>query len=74
MVMSLRSKWAVGWGIVSAGRRIGVPASGEVRLPFGSATMIRGLDGVDEALQTPTRPHADTPIRFPYELVASPFG
>jgi len=30
MVTSLRSKWAAGWGSVSAGRRIGVSAPGEV--------------------------------------------
>src|ERR1700693_440523 len=60
MVMSLCSKWAAGWGIVSAGRRVGVSASAEVRVIFDTATMIRGLDGVDDALQTPTHRYADT--------------
>jgi len=65
MVTALRSKWAAGWGSVSAGRRVGVSASGAVRLVFGTAIIPGGLDGVYDALQTPTHRHTDTPIRFP---------
>src|SRR5580693_1786928 len=50
--------------IVSACRRIGVSASGEVRLLFGTAIMTGGLDGVEDALPTPTPRYADTfPLR-----------
>ena len=45
---------------MSAGRRVGVSASGEVRLLFGAAIIPGGLDGVDDALQTPTHRYADT--------------
>jgi hypothetical protein len=32
---------------------------------FGTAITTRRVEGVDDAWQTPTRRHADTPIRFP---------
>jgi hypothetical protein len=49
-----------GWGSVSVGQRFRVSASGEVRLLFDAAIMIRRSRRIDDALQTPTRPHADT--------------
>ena len=59
MVMSLRSKWAVGWGSVSAGRRIGV---------WGSKTAFRhGYNDQEvstELMMLCKRRHADTPRRF----------
>src|SRR5260370_8771714 len=58
MVMSLRSKWAVGWGSVSAGRRIGL---------WGSKTAFRhGYNDQEvsaELMMLCKRRHADTPIR-----------
>jgi hypothetical protein len=33
--------------------------------------MARGFDEYDDGLQTPTRRHADTPIRFPSQAVRS---
>jgi hypothetical protein len=60
MVMSLRSKWAAGWGSVSAGRRIGV---------WGGKTASRhGYNDQEVSTELMTlckRRHTDTPIRFP---------
>src|SRR5260370_31503559 len=58
MVMSLRSKWAVGWGSVSAGRRMGV---------WGSKTAFRHGYNHQEVstklMMLCKRRHTDTPIR-----------
>ena len=72
MAMSLRSKWAVGRGSVSAGRRIGVSASGGVGMLFDMAIMIRRSRRVDDALQTPTHRYADPfPLAGPFSTQPS---
>jgi hypothetical protein len=61
--LAMRHGTGPDWESVSAGRRIGVSASGEVKLLFDTP-LVTGPDEVDDALQTPTRRHADTPTRF----------
>ena len=65
----LRSKWAAGWGNVSAYRRMGVSASGEVTLLFGTAMMTQEVSTKLATLCK--RRHADTPIR-PYVSPSRP--
>jgi hypothetical protein len=48
-------------------RRIGVL---EVRLPVDMPILTSGFDEVEDPFQTPTRRHADPPIRF---LTSGPF-
>jgi len=62
MVTSLRSKWSVGWGSVSAGRRIGVSASGS-KAAFRHRYNDHEVS--TELMMLCKRRHADTPIRFP---------
>src|SRR6202795_4773727 len=66
MVTSLRSKWAAGWGSVSAYWRIGV---------WGSKTAFRhGYNDQEvstELMMLCKRRHADTPIR-PYVSPSRP--
>src|ERR1700675_4356378 len=57
---ALRSKWAVGKGNVSAGRRIGVSASVEVTA-FGHRYNDQEVS--TELMMLCKRRHADTPIR-----------
>jgi hypothetical protein len=52
-----------GWGNVTAYQRVGISASREVKLLFEGILWPGALEEVDDALQTPTRRHADTPIR-----------
>jgi len=63
---------AGGWGSMSAGRRIGVSASGEVRLLFDTAIMTRR-----SRRSWWSSANADTPTRFPrrpiFNATTSPF-
>jgi len=60
MVTSFRSKWAAGWGSVSAGWRIGVWGS---KTAFGHRYNDQEVS--TELMMLCKRRHADTPTRFP---------
>ena len=68
MVMWMRSKWAAGWGSVSAGRRVGESAywcigvRGTKTLLSDTATLSRRVS--TKLMTLCKRPHADPPIRF----------
>jgi hypothetical protein len=73
MVTSLRSKWAAGWGSVSAGRRNGVTAS-----DLGNKAAFRNGYIYQEVSTKPMalskRPYAHTPSRRYVSPAAGPFS